>query len=173
MAQLAGMCAIAYIFISDTVGIIISVALALTIYLIVQVRIFVKNDYYLPNGWMITNLCLLIGTIMGASIAAFRIPGFNDFVGISISACLSSAALFGFAFLRILTGIGNMLSQPVFFSPWLFPVYKYLPKKNDVEPANGPVIAFIIGSLIMIGWSALASLWMSPRWIGVCLLILF
>jgi hypothetical protein len=73
----------------------------------------------------------------------------------------------------IYSDIINSDKKPVFFSPWIFPVYIFNPKKNDVEPRNGPAAGLMIALLIMIAWSASCTAWVRPFYVGVSLSIAF
>ena len=81
--------------------------------------------------------------------------------------------LFLYAGAEIFSDIRNIETKPIFYSPWIFPVYIYNPKKNDVEKHNSPAIALIVGFLIMICWSVLCSVWIKPFYVGVSLSIMF
>lgn len=64
-------------------------------------------------------------------------------------------------------------TKPLFFSPWIFPVYVFNPKKNDVESHNLPSIAVITSFIVLLVWSALASIWIYPHSVGITLTVLF
>jgi hypothetical protein len=95
------------------------------------------------------------------------------FEGLSISIWVLSFFIFVYAFAELFSSIKKIETNPIFFSPWIFPVYVYNPKKNDVVKNNGPAIAMLIGYVIMIAWSVLCSVWIEPYYVGVSLSILF
>lgn len=78
-----------------------------------------------------------------------------------------------YAVAEIASDISKMEKNPVFFSPWLFPIYIYNPKKNDVEPHNLPTVALLGGLVILMMWSVVCSVWVYPHNVGVSLSILF
>jgi hypothetical protein len=59
----------------------------------------------------------------------------------------------------------------VFYSPWLFPIYKYNGTKNDIEPHKTPAILIIITCVVVLLWGILTSVYVKPVWIGVCITI--
>lgn len=52
-------------------------------------------------------------------------------------------------------------------------MYIYNAKKNDVEPNNGPAIAFITGLLVLILWSVTCTVWVYPHNVGISVGIFF
>ena len=68
--------------------------------------------------------------------------------------------------------LANIEKKPIFFSPSIFPVYIYNPKKNDVDPKNGPTIALLTSLVILMLWSVTCTVWVYPHNIGVSVGIL-
>lgn len=171
--QGAGMLVLAYVFMSYKQGVVVTVVIVVGAYLVLQIYLYVKNDYDLPNAWAGIDVALIVCVMAAAIVLSFFVPGFSNFVGVSIAVWLLAAALLVFAAAEIASDLKNMEAKPVFFSPWVFPVYRYDLKKNDVVPNNGPAVALVSGFLILIVWAAVASVWIDPHNVGVCLSILF
>lgn len=168
-----GMLVCAYVYLTFIPGVIISVLVVIIAYIVLQVWLYVKNDYYLPKAWTIVNITIVVAIIISATVVSFFVTEFRVFLGFSISIWVLAAFLFVYAFAEISTDYAKKETKPLFYSPWLFPVYIYNPKKNDVEPHNLPSVAMISGFTIMICWSVLASVWIYPHHVGVSLSILF
>ena len=156
-----------FVFLSLTSGIIVSVIVLCLAYVVIQVYIYVKNDYYFPLVWQVINSSLAVLIVIASFVAALIIDGFSNFFGFSISLWLIAFFILLYAFSELISDIKNFKRKPIFFSPWIFPVYIYNPKKNDVESHNEPSIALILGFLILMLWSLLASVWITPVGFGV------
>ena len=59
-----------------------------------------------------------------------------------------------------------MESSPIYYSPWLFPIYFYNAKTNLVEKKNWPVICAIVGFSVFIVWSLVSSVFWDPYQVG-------
>ena len=127
----------------------------------------------MPNLWAGINILIVVCIIVAATVVSLIVEGFEVFVGVSISTWVFAGLLLVYAASELLSDLKNMEKKPVFYSPWVFPVYIYNPKKNDVESKNGPAIALVCGFLVLITWSVIASVWIYPHNVGVSLSILF
>lgn len=167
------MLVLAYVYMTYIQGIIVSVIVAALLYIISQVYIYVRNDYYMPNLWTAINLIIVIGIIISATVVSFFFEEYRTFTGISISCWVTAALFIVYALSEIGSDLSTMEKKPVFFSPWIFPVYIYNPKKNDVESHSFPTAALLIGLSIIILWSVLCSCWVYPHNVGVSIGIFF
>lgn len=156
-----------YLFVSWQSGIIVSAIVVAAAYVIFSVWIYIKNEYYFPVVFQIINMTLAILIIIGTFIVSLIVNDFSNFFGFSISLWILAFFILLYAASELGTDILNFSKRPVFFSPWIFPVYIYNPKKNDVESHNLPSIALLIGFLILMLWSLLASVWITPVGFGV------
>jgi len=171
--QGVGMLVLAFVFMTYAQGVTVAVVIAVAGYLVFQVYLYVKNDYELPTAWAAVNVAIIACVMVVAIVLSFFLPGFSNFIGVSIAVWLLAAMFLVFALSEISSDLKNMETKPVFFSPWIFPVYNYNLKKNDVTANNGPAVALIVGFLVLIMWAAVASVWIDPHNVGVCLSILF
>lgn len=163
----------AYVFLTVVPGIIISVIIVILGYIVLQVWIYIKNDYYLPVAWQIVNGIIILFIVVGCFVASLIIEEFANFFGFSISTWILAFFILLYSYSELSTDIMNVEKNPVYFSPWIFPVYIYIPKKNDIDPHNGPATALVIGYLLLLCWSVLCTVWVKPYNIGVGLGIIF
>ena len=63
----------------------------------------------------------------------------------------------------------RMDEMPIYHSPWIFPIYKYYPKDNDIEAYSSAVVAFytIVGLAWL--WCVMVTVEISPSYVGVAL----
>lgn len=118
-------------------------------------------------------MVIVIGIIISATVVSLFFEEFRTFTGVSISCWVTAALFIVYAISEISTDIATIETKPVFFSPWIFPIYIYNPKKNDVEPHNLPTVSLIVGLILMMVWSVLCSVWVYPHNVGISLSILF
>ena len=142
-------------------------------YIAFQVIIYLKNDNYMPRLWFLINLALLTAAIIASFVASGFVGELSNFIGFSISTWLLSLLLLVFGFGRVYYDIRSMRTRPVFFSPWVFPIYRFNPDKQDVQPNNLPAGSILGAFLLMIMWGVLATAWIKPGDLGVSISILF
>lgn len=127
----------------------------------------------MPKLWLHINLGIVIVALIAPFVASLIVPSFTIFMGFSISAWLFALVLLAYGYGKLIVDYKNLKRKPVFFSPWIFPIFKFDPKKQDVVPHNLPGGCIILGNGVMICWSALATVWIQPVHVGVSLSILF
>jgi uncharacterized membrane protein len=127
--QAGGMLVCAFIYMTWKDGVGIAAFSIVLGYIIFQVIIYMKNDQYLPRIWVIINIVVVICAIIATFVASFFVGELSIFMGFSISAWLSALLLLVFGIFRITYDIRNMKQRPIFFSPWVFPIYIFDPKK--------------------------------------------
>jgi hypothetical protein len=152
---------------------VIAVVIGALGYLGFQIWIFQRNEYYMPNHWFYINLGLAFLIVIGAFVVSLCVPGFTVFLGFSISVWLLSGLLFVYGLARVSFDYRHLRTRPVFISPWVFPVYRYDAKKQDVVPHNQPAACLLGALLLMVFWSTLATVWFTPTHVGVALSIIF
>jgi hypothetical protein len=163
----------AFIYMTWKDGVVIAAVVAVLGYIIFQVIIYMKNDQYLPRVWVIVNIVVIICAVIATFVASFFVGELSIFMGFSISAWLFALLLLVFGIFRITYDIRNMKSRPIFFSPWVFPIYVFDPKKQSIAPANLPAGSVLGGLVLLLFWSVLATAWFTPVHAGVALSILF
>ena len=61
--------------------------------------------------------------------------------------------------------------KPVYYAGALFPVYKFMPKKNDVKSHHAPLITWCIGLGMMLLWGFYMNTSINPKWFGAVVTI--
>ena len=107
--------------------------------------------------------------VVASFVVSWWIEDFDNLLGFSISIWILAFFILLYAFAELFSDIQSFKKKPIFISPWIFPIYIYNPKKNDVESHNAPAVALIIGFLILMFWSLMASVWIEPVGFGVSL----
>lgn len=161
-----------FVFYSNTIGIVVSIIFFFILYAVVQVTIYIRNENYLPILWQRINAVLGLIIIFGIMIFSFVYDGFNEFVGFSTSVLILGFGGVVYSLNEIVGDVTNFIKQPIFFSPWIFPVYRYNPKKNDVDKRNRPTVILMGSMLIILGWTILCSVWVAPFFVGISMSIL-
>ena len=87
--------------------------------------IFIKNNKSLPRLWMIISGSIIVLICLISLIAAALSDDFNDFLGFSITWLTINTIIIVYGYILIQKDIINRLNEPLFFSPWIFPIYKY------------------------------------------------
>jgi len=117
----------------------------------------------ITSGTIIVLICLI------SLIAAAVSDNFNDFLGFSITWLTINIILIVYGYILIQKDINNKRNEPLFFSPWIFPIYKYS-LKNDLLIENSyPTMVFLAGCLMFLIWSVTVSIWVYPVVVGICL----
>lgn len=152
---------------------VIAVVVAVLAYIVLQVIIYVKNDQYMPRVWVVVNIVIILCMIIATFVASFFVGELSIFMGFSISVWLFSLLLLAFGIFRISYDVRSMKSRPIFFSPWVFPIYVYDPKKQSIKSNNLPAGSILGALVLLLIWSVLATAWFAPVHAGVALSILF
>lgn len=170
--QIVGMIAISGYFMDPWVTIVLICILIFVIWMSVNIYIFKKNNGRLPKMWRIINLIIFILIYCALFGATFYIDDFSNFAGFSIIILGTAALLMSWALNKFRKNIANIDRKPIFFSPWIFPIYRFSCKKNDVILYNGPTIVLLSSLLLVLVWAILAAAFLKPYWIGICISIL-
>ena len=129
--------------------------------------IFIKNNRSLPRIWMIASGTIIALVCLISLIAAALSDGFNDFLGFSITWLTINIILLVYGYTLIQRDINNKMNEPLFFSPWIFPIYKL--SKGHIIDNSYPTIVFLSGCLMFLIWSVSVSIWVYPVVVGICL----
>lgn len=65
-----GMLVIAYVYMTYVQGIIVSVIALVIGYIVLQVWLYVKNEFILPTVWTVINLIIVGGIIVSATVVS-------------------------------------------------------------------------------------------------------
>lgn len=74
---------------------------------------------------------------------------------------------------RLYTDYKQNEYQPVFYSPWLLPAYKFIVRKGKIKKHFQAIYLLLIFSVIGIVWSLACTFIVTPAWVGVCFMVLF
>ena len=61
----------------------------------------------------------------------------------------------------------DIINKPIYYSPTLFPIYKYNPRKNIVVNHYDPALAWIAGLILLFFWAFFTNYQLAPEWFGV------
>lgn len=156
-----------FVFIGPITGLIFSLIVGLTIYASIVIMIYYKMGGYLPIGWVISNVIIMSLAAISVFIIAVSWEDFNTFTGWSISYGIITAMIFIYGALATFKDLSNAETEPVYISPWIFPIFKYVAKKHDIEIRNGPVTIVLFSILLALGWSFQCSVWVTPTTTGI------
>lgn len=165
------MLAISYVFAPLWFFILVIVIFLLVIWLIVNFYVYSKNNR-LPKPWKIGNMIVFFICFIILFGLTFEIKNFSNFAGFTILVLGTSFIVLVYSLNKFRKNIQNMDRKPLFFSPWIFPVYRFSPKKNDVIPYNLHTVLLLSSLLAILLWSILAAVFLKPYWVGICISIL-
>jgi hypothetical protein len=149
---------------------VIAVSLGLLLVLFIEVVIYVAHDYSLPRWLFSLNIILALLGMVAPPLACFYIGTFPTFIGFSASAWFLALALLSYGYLSILTSLYS--GRPYFLSPWVYPCFRFDPRRGELLPSNSAPLSLCLGYLVLIGWAVLATVWLTPVHLGVALSIL-
>jgi hypothetical protein len=162
-----------FLYLSTTSGFIVTGMVVFIIYLSIQERIYTKNEHYMPNIWFYINCILSFVLIITPVVLGLILNNFLAYIGFSISVWTLAFFMMIYSVSSIYSDIMNRDANPLFYSPWIFPVYAFNPKKNDIISRNRPNVILILSLMIMICWSATCTVWVKPYSLGIALGIAF
>ena len=158
---------LAYIVVSWQDGLGLTALIALLIYGAALLFVYTHNNYYMPFGWQIANA--IIGGIISfialiVSIVSDDYKVFSGFSTTYLIICIFILFYSGSAFYKDYL---NRVREPVYYSPWIFPIYKYDSERDDIRENNGPVFGIFLVLFLGLLWSVLCSVWIAPYYYGI------
>ena len=127
------------------------------------------TTYQQQTIWNVLNVLLGLGVFIGTAVYVRTNDEWADFAGASI---MIGIVFFMIAFLVLAKWISDrtrMNDMPIYHSSWIFPIYKYYPNENDVEPYSSAVVSFYFLCLIGMMWSVILVVEITPSWLGVAM----
>ena len=116
----------------------------------------------------ITNYVLGLCVFIGGSLWIRYSPNkYSDFASMTFVIWIMIGLLFFASIARMIADRTRMDEMPIYHSPWVYPIYKYYPDLNDVEPYTSGVVIFYALAAIAFFWSIWATIEISPSWLGV------
>lgn len=119
--------------------------------------------------WNWTNLILGLAVFVVISVGLRY--GENEYSSVAIQSCviwLFIGLLLIASIARFIGDRTRMAEMPIYHSPWVYPIYKYYPKLNDIEPYQSGVVYFYALSGLALIWSVYITVEVTPSWVGVC-----
>jgi len=171
LAHAIAMIVILYMFVGPKLGSIILGLVVVVVYLFAQIQIFKHNEFKMPKPWVYTNAVLFSAIFLAVLIWSIMNPQFSSFAAFTVAllcAIIIGVIAAGVLFTR---DEANFHKAPIFYSPWLMPIYKYKPNKNDVVIHRGPTMMLATCGVLFMAWGLLACVLIRPVWIGVVLII--
>lgn len=152
----------AYIFSSPAAAAALTVFGVLLIYGFIQLHVYIKNDWNMPKVFLIINSIIVAIIVLAGLVISIFSEDFHEFYGATVTCGLIAALFLGVSIFTIFKDNQKAKQAPVFYSPWIFPVYQYNPKKNNVRMKNYPAVFMFLGFGVIIGWSFLCSIFVKP-----------
>mmetsp|Transcript_7891 Transcript_7891/g.1034 ORF Transcript_7891/g.1034 Transcript_7891/m.1034 type:complete len:326 (+) Transcript_7891:2950-3927(+) len=149
------------------IGLALLVADAILLLYIGIAVVYVKNDFFLPRGcryfaFLLTGLLCLTAFVIGLII-----EDLSAFAGFTITYFTAVAFISIYTVSIWIRSIKYRDTAPIFFSPWIFPIYKYSPMQERIAEYNRAGIFIYLVIFMLNFWSILAIIWVDPIDIGV------
>ena len=144
---------------------ILSIAL-FTTYSLFQYRIYKAHEYSMPVFWQRVDFAIFLVvflSVMGGSIYSKEFSSYN---AMSITILVGVLIIFLVSIILFIRDESQHLNKPVFYSPWVYPIYKYRPAKNDIVRHFTPSTMLITCCLVVGVWGVLTSVFIRPAWVG-------
>ena len=127
------------------------------------------SSYMQARIWNTLNIILGVGVFAGAIVFARSNDEWADYAAASIIIGIILLMLTFLTLARWIADRTRMKDMPIYHSAWIFPIYKYYPDLNDVEPYSSAVVQFYGLCLLMMMWSIACVVEIKPSWLGVAL----
>jgi len=121
--------------------------------------------------WTLVNNCIVIACIVATSVYAGISDDMSTYDGVSYSVAVCLFFLWSYAMLQFGHDLSQFNERPLYFSPTLFPIYKYNPKINDVEDHYKPTTVWICGLVLLVFWGFFTNYALGPEWLGAVISI--
>lgn len=121
--------------------------------------------------WSLLNNFLVVACIVATSVYAGVSDDMSTYDGISYSVAACLFFLWSYALLQFAHDFDQLNMRPLYFSPTLFPIYKYNPKTNDVEDHYKPTVAWTAGLVLLVFWAFFTNYALGPEWLGAVISI--
>lgn len=127
------------------------------------------SPYMIKRTWFVMDIILALGVFIGTIIYVGSDDTISDFASASAVIAIALIILL-FAVLAQLVKDRTQLDQmPIYHSPWIFPIYKYYPEENDIEPYSSSIVGFYTIAFLVTLWAIAATAEISPNWFGIAI----
>ncbi|KAL8007493.1 putative C2 domain, WW domain, peptidase C2, calpain family, C2 domain superfamily [Plasmopara halstedii] len=161
-----------YVFVSVTLGGVLTFLLALYLFITYFVVKWVENDHFLAPVYQRQASFIVLSATIAAIIAALML-------GMSFFTCLSIVFMVLLLKYSLLFVAGWIIAkrsadESVFYSPYLFPVFSYNAFTNNVVDETHNVLSLYMVFLLLFLWGVAGVMFVDPLsfGVGLCSLVL-
>lgn len=158
-----------FLFVNIATGVTMLVGMILLIYFLFQVYKYVTNNFIIEPKWERINLILCLVLVVFSTVYSVFSSDLKSYEGVSLSLFVNLTIVWLYALLHFAIDLAQLEQRPIFFSPAVFPIYKYNPTTNRVEEHYGPVFAWLAGLWLLMIWSYLTTFSVNPSQTGAML----
>lgn len=127
------------------------------------------SPYMLGRMWYVMDIILAISVFVGTIIYVSEDDTISDFASASAVIAIALLILLVAVLAQVLKDRTMLDQMPIYHSPWIFPIYKYYPEENDIEPYSSSVIGFYTIAFLVTLWAIAAAVEISPNWFGIAM----
>jgi len=136
-----------------TAGVSVIVIWFFVYYGLAMFYVYKNNNSSLSEERAYSMISVAIFVYLAALLAAVHIDSLNNFLGYSLIYLILNAFLFLYSNLEIVKDILERKQQPMFASPWIFPMFKYDAKQGLVKANNHSFLLFLASCLLFLIWT--------------------
>lgn len=114
-------------------------------------------------------MILALGIWFAVLIYSLSDEDTSDYAAASYNIFIVLAILTVFTLAKWIADRTRLDEMPIYYSPWIFPIYKYYPKDNDVEPYVSSVTIFYGLCFFVWVWAIWTTVAVLPSYVGVCI----
>lgn len=135
--------------------------------LLLVLQSFLSNRYKLPIWSKIVLAIICSGVCVTAVVVGVYVDSLGKFIGFTVSYFSGVILIGSVVFFKVFRDFKRRDTAPLFFSPWVFPIYRYDPVQDRLIKYNytGALIYFVL-ALVLV-WSVVCVVWLSPASIGI------
>lgn len=138
----------------------------IAVYVAILIK-YLMGNFRLPKILSIFTIFLTFIIVVSGIVIGCSISDLGVYAGCSITLLFFSIILIGYSLIIVINSLRKADKIPIFFSPWVFPIYKYSPTKQCIIRYDNMGSQLFIGLFIIIIWSITCVIWVPPTTIGV------
>lgn len=124
-------------------------------YTLFLVYVFLYRNKSLPWILIPISIGIIICTCFAVMIYAFVEPTFDNFYGFSITYLAINLIILLYAAWNLYSDLINKYDRPNFFSPFLYPIFKYDPAVKSVQDNSKMILFWLAGWLMFYFYTIL------------------
>ncbi len=125
-------------------------------------HIYIKNKNSFPRIWIYISVIGLFLICSISLIVALTMESYNDYVGFSIFYLVLNLLILVYSYYSLQRDIVMRNEEPLYFSPWIFPIFKYSSEHKIIKINNLPVVLFFFSILMLFSWTISLIIWVKP-----------